>query len=78
MYCFLTLKLLMLQNKKLSYSEYWRNDKLLRSDIFVKVISRDYLLYLLKILHFNMNNATGDIDKLFKIREICDKLQGFQ
>lgn len=79
MYCFLALKLLMSRNKKLTYSEYWSNDKLLRSNIFGEVISRDRFLYLLKILHFNTNIVTVDVDKLYKIREICDKLrQRFQ
>ena len=79
MYCFLALELLMSQNRKLSYSEYWSNDKLLRSNIFAEVMSRDRFLYLLKILHFNTNNMTADVDKLYKIREICDKLrQRFQ
>jgi len=79
MYCFLALKFLMSRNKKLKYSEYWSNDKLLRCNIFGEVMSRDRFLYLLKILHFNTNIVTADVDKLYKIREICDKLrQRFQ
>ncbi|XP_046142326.1 piggyBac transposable element-derived protein 4-like [Osmia bicornis bicornis] len=79
MYCFPALKLLMSRNKKLKYSEYWSNDKLLRSNIFGEVMSRDRFLYLLKILHFNTNIVTADVDKLYKIRESCDKLrQRFQ
>ncbi|CAK9809208.1 PiggyBac transposable element-derived protein 4 [Anthophora quadrimaculata] len=79
MYCFLAVKLLMSRNKKLTCSEYWSNDILLKSNIFGEVMSRDRFLYLLKILHFNTNNVTADTDKLYKIREICDKLrQSFQ
>ncbi|KAL2731776.1 LOW QUALITY PROTEIN: piggyBac transposable element-derived protein 4-like [Vespula squamosa] len=79
MYCFLAVKLLMSRNKKLTYSEYWSKDILLKSNIFGEVMSRNRFLYFLKILHFNTNNVTADTNKLYKIREICDKLrQSFQ
>ncbi|EFN85041.1 PiggyBac transposable element-derived protein 4, partial [Harpegnathos saltator] len=74
-YCFLAIKLLMSRNKKLSYSEYWSNDELLKSKIFGQVMTRDRFLYLLKILHFNTNKVTADTDKLYKIQEICDMLR---
>jgi len=50
MYRFLCIKILMSRNKKLSHSEYWANDELLRTRIFGEIMSRDQFLYLLKIL----------------------------
>lgn len=46
MYCFLALKFLMSRNKKLKYSEYWSNDKLLRSNIFGEMMSRDRSVFI--------------------------------
>lgn len=70
MYRFLCIKMLMSRNKKLSHSEYWANDELLRSRIFGEIMSRDRFLYLLKILHFNTNDTQANVDRLYKIREI--------
>lgn len=75
MYRFLCIKMLMTRNKKLSHSEYWANDKLLRTKIFDEIMSRDRFLYLLKILHFNSNDIQANDDRLYKIREICDMLR---
>ena len=75
MYRFLCIKMLMSRNKKLSHSEYWANDELLRSKIFGEIMSRDRFLHLLKILHFNTNDMQANVDRLYKIREICDMLR---
>lgn len=75
-YRFLSIKMLMSRNKKLSHFEYWSNDKLLRNRIFGEIMSRDRFLYLLKILHFNTNDVQANGDRLYKIREICDMLRG--
>jgi len=65
----------MSRNKKLSHSEYWANDELLRTRIFGEIISRDRFLYLLKILHFNTNDMQANGDRLHKIWKVCDKLR---
>lgn len=41
LYCFFAVSLLMTRNKKLSLAEYWSKDKLLRSDIFGEIMTRD-------------------------------------
>lgn len=47
LYCFIAISFLMTRNKKLSLAEYWSRDKLLRSDIFGEIMSRDRYLLLL-------------------------------
>lgn len=75
LYCFIAVSFLMTRNKKLLLTEYWSKNKLLRSDIFSKIISRDRYLLLLQMLHFSDDNAFNS-DPLRKIRNIIDKLRG--
>ncbi|CAK9832770.1 hypothetical protein ANTRET_LOCUS9554, partial [Anthophora retusa] len=49
LYCFFAVTLLMTRHKKLSLAEYWSKDKLLRSDIFAEVMTRDRYFKLLQI-----------------------------
>lgn len=74
LYCFLAVTLLMTRNKKLSLAEYWSKDKLLRSDIFAEVMTRDRYFKLLQMLHF-----TDDVDHtndcLYKIRNVVEILR---
>ncbi|KAL6419646.1 hypothetical protein ACFW04_011300 [Cataglyphis niger] len=64
----------MSRNKKLRLSEYWSRDKLLKSDIFTDIMSRDRYLTILQKLHF-VNHNEKSSDRLHKISSVCNKLQ---
>ena len=53
LYCFFAVSLLMTRNKKLSLAEYWSKDKLLRSDIFGELMTRDRYFKLLQMLQLS-------------------------
>ncbi|KAL6417032.1 hypothetical protein ACFW04_014740 [Cataglyphis niger] len=74
LYSFLACTLLMSRNKKLRLSEYWSRDKLLKSDIFTDIMSRDRYLTILQKLHF-VNHNEKSSDRLHKISSVCNKLQ---
>lgn len=74
LFCFIAISFLMTKNKRLSLAEHWSKEKLLRSDIFGKVISRDYYLLLLQMLYF-IDNHVSNFDCLHKICKIIDELQ---
>jgi len=74
LYCFIAVSFLMTRNKKLSLAEYWSRDKLLRSDIFGEIMSRDRYLLLLQMLHFSDDHAYSS-DRLRKIRKMIDELR---
>lgn len=74
LYCFFAVSFLMTRNKKLSLLEYWSTDKLLRSDIFGEIMSRDRYLKLLQMLHFN-HDISPTNDRLYKIRNVIDILR---
>lgn len=48
MYCFLATTLLMSRLKKNSYSEYWSRNRLIKTDTFSSIMSRDRYLNILK------------------------------
>lgn len=75
LYCFIAISFLMTRNKRLSLAEHWSRDKLLRSDIFGEVISRDRYLLLLQMLHFSDDHVSNS-DRLHKIHKIIDELRG--
>lgn len=66
---FITISFLMTRNKRLSLTEHWSRDKLMKSDIFGEVISRDRYLLLLQMLHFSDNRASNSdhLHKTYKI-----------
>jgi hypothetical protein len=73
-YCFFAVSLLMTRNKKLSLAEYWIKDKLLRSDIFGELITRDRYFKLLQMLYFT-DDARHTSDRLYKIRNVVEILR---
>lgn len=74
LYCFLAICFLMTRNKRLSVAEHWSRDKLLRSDIFSDIMSRDQYFLLLQMLYFSDDQISSS-DRLCKIRKIIDKLR---
>ena len=68
LYCFFAMSLLT-RNKKLSLAEYWSKDKLLRSDIFGELMTRDRYFKLLQMLHFT-DDVGHTNDRLYKIRNV--------
>ncbi|KAK2578713.1 hypothetical protein KPH14_000840 [Odynerus spinipes] len=74
LYCFIAICLLMTCNKRLSLAEHWSRDKLLRSDIFSDIMSRDRYFLLLRMLYFSDNQVSSS-DRLGKIRKIIDELR---
>lgn len=66
LYCFFAVTLLMTRNKKLSLAEYWSKDKLLCSDIFGEIMTRDRYFKLLQMLHFT-DDVDQTNDRLYKI-----------
>jgi len=74
LYCFFAVSFLMTRNKKLSLAEYWSTDKLLRSDIFGEVMTRDRYLKLLQMLHFT-DDVGRTNDRLYKIRNVIEILR---
>jgi hypothetical protein len=70
MYCFLGTALLMSRVKKLSFSEYWSNDKFIKTDIFHNIMSRDRFLNFDFELNFSNPEVSNCEDKLFKIRKL--------
>ncbi|KAI4478521.1 hypothetical protein M0804_011844 [Polistes exclamans] len=74
LYCFFAVSLLMTRNKKLSLGEYWSKDKLLRSDIFGELMTRDRYFKLLQMLHFN-DDVNHSNDRLYKIRNVVEMLR---
>ncbi|XP_066600736.1 piggyBac transposable element-derived protein 4-like [Prorops nasuta] len=74
LYCFFAVSFLMTRNKKLALVEYWSKDKLLRSDIFAELMTRDRYFKLLQMLHFN-HTVDPTNDRLDKIRNIINILK---
>ncbi|XP_043524705.1 piggyBac transposable element-derived protein 4-like [Frieseomelitta varia] len=74
MYNFLAVSMLMARIHKTSLSEYWSKDKLIRTESFGEIMSRDRYTLLLKILHFCDNN-NENYDPIIKIRHILEKLK---
>lgn len=66
--------ILMSRNKKWQHSKYWFRDKLLKTDVFGEIISRDRYLILLKMLHSIDNNQKSS-DCLQKISSILSRLE---
>ena len=73
-YNFLAVTMLMSRVRKVSLAEYWSKDKLIRTESFGEIMSRDRYIFLLKILHFCDNNIEND-DPIRKIRPILEKLK---
>ncbi|GBN60719.1 hypothetical protein AVEN_116758-1 [Araneus ventricosus] len=71
LYCFIAASLLMTQNKQLSLKEYWSKDKLFRSDIFSKIMSRNCCLSLLKMMHFT-DIVGHTTEGLYKTNEVVE------
>jgi hypothetical protein len=74
LYCFFAVSLLMTRNKKLSLAEYWSKDKLLRSDIFGELMTRDRYFQLLQMLYFT-DDVGHTSDRLYKIRNVVEILR---
>lgn len=74
-YVFLALNLLMPRNKKLAVHEYWSTDPLMNSPIFGKSMSRDRFQSIYRYLHFSNNDGAPKHDRLFKIRNVLEKLK---
>ncbi|CAK9834553.1 PiggyBac transposable element-derived protein 4 [Anthophora retusa] len=74
LYRFFAVSFLMTRNKKLSLLEYWSKDKLLRSEIFGEIMTRDRYLKLLQMLHFT-HTVDPTNDRLHKIRNVIDILR---
>lgn len=74
LYCFFAVSFLMTRNKKLSLVEYWSKDKLLHSDIFGEVLTRDRYFKLLRMLHFTHDVGPTN-DRLYKIRNVIEILR---
>ncbi|KAK1125280.1 hypothetical protein K0M31_020471 [Melipona bicolor] len=74
MYNFLAVTMLMARMQKTSLSEYWSKDKLIRTESFEEIMSKDRYTLLLKILHFCDNNIEH-YDPIMKIRHILEKLK---
>jgi len=74
---FLAVSMLMARIHKISLSEYWIKDKLIRTESFGKIMSRNRYTLLLKILHFCDINIRDD-DPLMKIRYILNKLKSLK
>lgn len=66
--------MLMSRVRKVSLSVYWSKDKLIRTESFGEIMSRDRYIFLLKILNFCDNNIEND-DSIRKIRPILEKLK---
>lgn len=73
MYNFLAVTMLMARIHKVSLSEYWSKDKLIRIESFREILSRDRCTLLLKILHFCDDNIEN-YDPIMIIRHIIEKL----
>lgn len=73
-YNFLAVTILMARIHKISLSEYWSKDKLIRTESLGEIMSRDRYTLLLKILHFCDNNIEI-YDPIMKIRHILEKLK---
>ncbi|KAI4473362.1 hypothetical protein M0804_015378 [Polistes exclamans] len=54
--------------------EYWSKDKLLRSDIFGELMTRDRYFKLLQMLHFT-DDVNHSNDRLYKIRNVVEMLR---
>lgn len=74
MYNFLAVTMLMARVHKISISEYWCKDKLIRTESFGEIMSRDRYTLLLKNLHFCDNNIINH-DPIMKIRYIVEQLR---
>ncbi|XP_017790882.1 PREDICTED: piggyBac transposable element-derived protein 4-like [Habropoda laboriosa] len=74
LYCFFAVSLLMTRNTKLSLDEYWSKNRLLRSDIFGEITSRDRYKLLLRMLHFADDHESNS-DRLWRIREVINRLR---
>ncbi|CAK9832794.1 PiggyBac transposable element-derived protein 4 [Anthophora retusa] len=61
--------------KKTSIREYWSTDKVIKTDIFSKLMSRVRYESLLKMLHFNDDNNNSSHDPLIKIRPVVTELK---
>lgn len=59
LYCFIAICFLMTRNKRLSLAEHWSRDKLLRSDIFSDIMSRDRYFLLLRMLYFSDDQVSS-------------------
>ena len=75
LYCFSFVAMSFLTTgKKLSLIEYWSKDKLLCSDIFGEVMTRDRYFTLLGMLHFT-HDVGATNDRLCKLRNIINMLR---
>jgi hypothetical protein len=54
--------------------EHWFIDKMLKTDIFWKIMARDRYMLLWQMLHFNDNNIIIN-DPIITIRPVVDKLK---
>lgn len=73
MYNFFVISLLMSRVQKLHFAEYWSKDKLLRTDIFGKIMCMNRYAFLLRNLYFS-EVQSANTNRLTKIREFSDKL----
>lgn len=74
-YLFIAITMLMSRMKKTSIREYWSTDKVTKTEIFSKLMSRVRYESLLKMLHFNDDNNMSSNDPLIKIRPEVTKLR---
>lgn len=74
-YLFIAITMLMSRIKKTSIREYWSTDKVTKTEIFSKLMSRVRYESLLKMLHFNDDNNMSSNDPLIKIRPVVTKLR---
>nr|CAI5825990.1 unnamed protein product [Callosobruchus analis] len=56
-------------------SEYWSTDILYKNQLVPKVISRNRFQLLLRFVHFADNETADTNDRLYKIREIFNKME---
>ncbi|KAK2578401.1 hypothetical protein KPH14_000941 [Odynerus spinipes] len=73
-YIFLAINMLMGRIHKISLSEYWCKDKLIRTESFREIMSRDRYTLLLKNLRFYDNNIMNH-DPIMKRRYIVEQLR---
>lgn len=55
-------------------ADYWSTDLLFKNEIIPKVMSRNRFQIILKFIHFANNEENLSNDRLFKIRELSEKL----
>lgn len=55
-------------------ADYWSTDPFFKNEIASKIMSRNRFQMILKFIHFSNNEANVDNDRLFKVKELSEKL----